>query len=532
MQIFLNGQELDLNVGEKVAITLQLNDLGDLSKANTSYTNKFKIPKTPKNVQVMNFLGVPGQLSRVPYKLNNVTIIEDSLPLLINGFAELSDNDEKSYNMNVYGSEKTFFEKLKTHTLQDVYGQRNIVWTAESLVPYINGAGMNGITLPVAQYNANTTHSGSLQSLGTVFTRTLVTQTSPHFYVRFLFEKIFTHLGYTVTYPFIYDAVFNRLVIPSAKGVSHFQVGYGDTFNVQLCLPEVSCDVLVKELMYRYGLVIKVNEFDKKVTFTKLDTLLKSGPVLDWTDKFSGLKNEKYNIDGYGQTNYLRYKEDVMDENYPTLGPADALMGLFKIDNETLNKEKTIIDSAFVKPPLCRVIESNDWAKGRIFLHTTGTDSFLLDIAENTLESGAELRPREIPFQIQYLKNLSGVVQFRLERPNGTYTTTNVNNPLVGSTNNLSFQTFLNTNYGQIINLLQTMHVIKCTMKLSLLDVYNFDFHSRIYLEQFGSYFYVNKISSYQKNKLVEVELVKIPPIVQTGGGSYQYGTLNMIGTL
>ena len=532
MQIFLNGKELDLNVNERVAITMQINDLGDLSKANTSYTNKFKIPKTPNNVQVMKFLGVPGHLSRIPYVLNDVTVIEDSLVLLSNGYAEINDADDKSYNLNIYGSEKTFFEKLKLYMLKDVYPVTNVLWTAETLLPRANAT--SNYVFPVAQYNGNTIHSGSLQNINSVFTRTKVTQTSPHFYVKYLFESIFTYLGYSVSYPVQSDPIFQRLVIPSQKGVSHFGVQYGDTFNIQNCVSEVTCDVLIKEIMFRYGLIIKVNEFEKKVTFTKLDTLIKNGSILDWTDKFSRFKNEKYSISGYGQKNFFKYKDDVAHENYPTIDPADSLLGSFEIDNQTLEPTKTIIDSSCIKPKMYRVVESNDWAKGRIFFWTTGTSHFLFDVAENTIETNGDVKLKEVPFQIQYLKNLTGTVAYRFERPDNTFAQLLVSNPKSASFDNLSFQNFIDSNYPQVINMLQTMNVLKCEMNLSILDVNNFDFHRRIYLEQFGSFFYVNKINNFQKNKITEVELIKIPNIYSNsdGGESYYGRHNNMIGTL
>lgn len=531
MQIFLDGQELDLNPNERIALTFQISDIADLSKANTSYTNKFKIPKTEKNLRILHYLGVPGNLSRKPYILNNVTVLEDSILILGNGYCEISDANGKEYNINIYGSEKTFFEKLKNYTLKDIYPTTNIIWTAQNLLNYVNSS--SNFCFPVAQYNGESFHSGSLQTSGTAYSRTKATSSTPVFFVRYIFESIFSFLGYTVTYPMQTNSIFSKLVLPAQKGVSHFGIQHGDTFNLKNCVHEVACEVLIKELMHRYGLILKVDEINKKVTFQRMDNLLRSSLIIDWTDKFSSFGNEKYFLDGYAQKNYFKYSEDEADINMPELFPSDELIGSFNIQNETLDKEKTIIESAFKKPKMSRPIESNTNAKGRIFFPTSnGINYFLLDLAENTLENDGTYKIKEIPFQLMYLRNIGPTpINFSFIEPSGTQRTAIQIQGRTCSKDNISFQQFINENYVEVKNLLDTMNITKVTMKLSVLDIYRFDFFSRVYLQQFGCFFYVNKITNWQKDKLVDVELIKIPSVVSTGGG-YGYSNNNMIGSL
>lgn len=510
MQLFINGKEVDLSADERIAITLQACDMGDISRANTSYSNSFKVPKTANNVSVMEYLGVPGTVTRIPYQLNNVTLIEDSIVLVNNGYGVISETIDTHYSINVYGAEKAFFEKIRQYTIKETYGLRSILWSAQNLLNYLNPT--SDFCFPVAQYNAETIHSGSLQNSGNVFSRTKAMSSSPHFFVKTLFQKIFSFLGYSLEYPMQNDFLFGNLVMPAGKGISKFPAVHGEFFNVQNLVPEISCDVFIREIMQRYGLIVQVDETAKKVTFKRMQDLILNGTVADWTDKFVEFKNEKYSMGKYGQKNYFKYSEDVENEFYPTQYPADELMGTFELDNETLDKEVTIIESNFQKAQYYRFSETNNSAKGRIFFHTQGGASYnLLDVAENEQQDNGDLKEKEVPHQLMYLYPI-GTLSFSFIEPDGTTRTQSISGRAC-SNSNISFQQYINTNYSQIINLLNNMHLIKVRMKLSLLDVYNFDFFKRIYLQQYGAFFYLNKISNFEKDKLTEVELIRIPPI-------------------
>ena len=527
MQLFINGKAIDVSPSERVAITFQRNDLADISKANTSYTNKFKIPKTPNNVNAFEYLGVNGFSTRVPYRLNDVSLVDNSIQIIYNGYAEIVDSDSDSYNINIYGAEKTFFEQIKGITLQDVYPDNIINWTAENLKLYTT-SNIN-FCFPIAQYNGHAEQRGSLQS-GIAFCKTRVMSTSPYFFVKQLFQNIFSYLGYTVSYPIVNDSIFTKLVMPSQLGVSQFltTIQYGQPYNIKNSVPQMAVTSFLKEIMYRFQLVIKVDEFNKRVHFKQLDDIITSNDVVDWSDKYDALKNEKYAFSNYGQNNHFIYANDVADENFPDINPANILRGSFPIDNETLDKDKTIITSEFIKPKLARQRQTNDFAQGRIYF-PDGNSYYLYDNAENTVdyESG-DVEKKENEYQILHLSTLRQgtairTVNIHFVRPDGSDEVATAIQARAAQLDNISFQEFLDNNYPQLINLLDNVVIVKCMMNLNLLDIHNFDFFSRVYLKQFSSYFYVNKITNWEKNKAVEVELIKIPAPVDTyynsGGG-------------
>lgn len=530
MQIFINGQEIDLYQGEKVAITLQINNLGELDKSNTSYTNSFKIPRTATNTRIFENLGIPGNTSRVMFNLNNVSIYEDSLPILVNGFGEITETTPTYYTLNVYGSEKSFFEKIKNVTVKDCFPDFNLSYTSSILANYIRAVGV--FCFPLAQYNGNTIFTNSLTVAGASWTRTHVEQTTPVFYAKYLFDQIFVHLGYTVEYPM--GAEFINMVVPAQKGVSHFGLVYGQNFNIKNCVTEINAGQYIKEIMWRFGLIIQVDEVNKKVSFTKMDTLLSSGQILDWTDKLVEIKNEKYKLDGYAQKNIMTYAEDEADDRFPLDVFEDELEGSFNLDIQTYDAEKEVITSEAIKPKMWGYQETNEWAKGFIWFWNYSPPNrqiFMLDIAENSIKDDGTVELKEVPFQFMMLRGGVPPMNFTFLSPNGQNDYTAVlTTPRVLTKNNLSWQYYIDNYYKNIYQLLAEPTTVKVIMHLSVLDIYNLNFFNRIYLEQYGSYFYLSKINNWQKDKLVEVELIKIPPISTASG--YYASSARMIGTL
>lgn len=516
MQLFINGKEISLSADERVAITLQQNDLADVSKPNTSYTNKFKILKNADNIAAMEFLGVAGFTSRMPYRLNNVNLLEDSILLIQNGFCEIVDSDSKYYNINVYGSEKEFFEKIKGYTLQDVYPDENVTWNVNNLFHYTSGT--TTFCFPIAQYSNASYHSNFVQQ-NNPFTRCSSLEMSPNFFVRNLFKNIFLHVGYTFELPtsVTTDPVYNNLIVPSQKGVRANGVVYGQPFNVKNCVPRLDCITLIKEIMWRYGLVMQVNQSRKKVIFFKLSELITSSEIVDWSDKFSELKSEIYSIGNYGQTNIFEYADDEADENIPEFYPANLLRGIFQLDNETLPNEKTVITSAIKKGKICKQEEltGNTGVKGVVFLDFNSgqivTGDFLFDLFETTVSDEGQISNRDIPTYLMHLTTRNDIINFGIMDNFGFYTTRDIV-AKVATNENISFQDFINNHYQGLINVLNTPMLVKCKMNLNLLDIHNLDFNKRYYIKQLHSHFYLNKIKNWENGKEVEVELIRIPP--------------------
>lgn len=65
VRIDSTGEELDV-IGN-VAFVKQVNDIGDITKATSSYTWQLTFPKSPRNTTILKGLGIAGSTSTIPY---------------------------------------------------------------------------------------------------------------------------------------------------------------------------------------------------------------------------------------------------------------------------------------------------------------------------------------------------------------------------------------------------------------------------------------------------------------------------------
>jgi len=112
------GDRLDV-IGD-VNYTKVVNDIGDISKVNTSYTWSLKFPKTPNNTNVLDGLGIDGSESTKPYETLKVAIIENGIPILRNGNLQITETNKTEYVGNVKDGIVDFFNSMGDESLADL----------------------------------------------------------------------------------------------------------------------------------------------------------------------------------------------------------------------------------------------------------------------------------------------------------------------------------------------------------------------------------------------------------------------------
>src|SRR5690606_5771588 len=60
-------------------------DVGDITTANSSYTWQLKFPKSPKNTQIFQGLGIAGSNSQMPYQKIVCQILDNGIMIEPNG---------------------------------------------------------------------------------------------------------------------------------------------------------------------------------------------------------------------------------------------------------------------------------------------------------------------------------------------------------------------------------------------------------------------------------------------------------------
>lgn len=118
--LYINGQLADLEPGQQIARTLQVNDLNSLDSRQASYTNKFKLPKTSTNIKIMAFLTVTGNNSNIPYQKNECSLYSDSGECFVyKGWAVITDagND---FEAVIYDGIIDFYKAIENKSLSEL----------------------------------------------------------------------------------------------------------------------------------------------------------------------------------------------------------------------------------------------------------------------------------------------------------------------------------------------------------------------------------------------------------------------------
>lgn len=591
-EVFINDIRLDL-LSNEITQTFQLGDIGDISTRQTSYTNKFKAPKTPNNIVACNYLGIVGkehvfEANQFPYGTPSAKIIESGIELVSSGLA-LATETNNNFEITIYGSEKSFYEKVKDLTLQDCFPDTFFTYTAENVATAFDRNSSFVFTLLYYNNFTRTHHSFGNYNNGVSFApyaKLWTERMTPQFFWKTLFKNIFDYLGYTVVNPIANDSRFLNLLTNASTTVMNFNVQYGQEFNFKNVAPIMNCADFIKEVMMRFGLLIRVSELHKKVEFIRMDDLITVAPVEDWSGKFSSFKKEIYKLGSYGRKNIMNHPSDTGDDiqNESVIDlyrdwADNELTGSFNIKNSQIDKEEaTIFTSKFSKPELVRYTKyelvntygtdtPGVWEYfGAVYVGTENSNGsisnyrqyHLIDMLEFEYDGDYPYEnyltvksvTKEFKPQVFYNYKANYGFQLRMRLPDGTFQnfgklsiniaqyqeeyeqfinnnnipTTTVKKPLV------SFQIFLDENYPFTVKTLNKMKVVSCLMNLSVVDIYTLDFFKRKHIRQLGANFYLNKVGNYKVGKLTECELVKIPSNFDEE--SYYEKNSQMIGTL
>ncbi len=116
VKLTANGQTFEGLDSQSVKYTKQIADIFDLAVISSSYTNGFKIPKTPHNTQIMQGLGIVGDTSQIPYQKVPSTLSQNGFTLFSNGWLSVKDTGD-DYNVSCIDGMIDFFKAIENRTM-------------------------------------------------------------------------------------------------------------------------------------------------------------------------------------------------------------------------------------------------------------------------------------------------------------------------------------------------------------------------------------------------------------------------------
>lgn len=116
VELIVNQNIIELPKGTSIKYTKQISEIFDIANVACSFTNSFEFNKTPFNTQAMQFLGISGDGSTVPYKKNNSLLKVNGFDIVSNGWFNVSGTDD-NYKGSVIDGIVDFFKAIENRTM-------------------------------------------------------------------------------------------------------------------------------------------------------------------------------------------------------------------------------------------------------------------------------------------------------------------------------------------------------------------------------------------------------------------------------
>ncbi|EMY3482116.1 hypothetical protein AAIP36_000320 [Flavobacterium psychrophilum] len=265
--------------------------------------------------------------------------------------------------------------------------------------------------------------------------------------------------------------------------------------NTSLSFSEELSDFYVKdffkEVLNLFGLTPFKKKHSNHIDFLKLEEIIVMETAIDWSAKFIGVISEKNKLGDYAKENIFSYQYNDELNTYNN--------SKIKINNENLEDFKTVIESITFSP-------SNEYVSFAVQNDNVNTLIFQQYDKEIQDNGTIKYKPLSKRFYFQRSSQRIGTVDFTSEKLLESVTASEIS---LANFNQLEMDSIISDSYLPLQNVLKKVKVLEVEFNLNSFDVEQFTFKQIIYVEQLASYFMVNKISNFLKNKSTKVELIK-----------------------
>ena len=486
LEIWYNGIKLDMFENETVSFTFQVNDIADFGNRQSTYTNSFNLPKTPKNVQAFKGLSLPSDNSKSPYQVANCVLKLEGFDISIRDYLNIKESSDV-YKVYIYSGIVDLFKSL-----ENKYIGTHLAF------PYVDNIYKDSYSITLSWQDPNikyliASYGGKThyQNGGNTIINT--DYLFPSIRLKYLWDLIFQMSGFEYEGTLFQSEDFQSIYIT-------FPNGRDEEFNAPFSFKEVMADFpitdLVKDVVNIFGLTIYPDKYEKKLIFKTTDERFQGIDIIDWSYKFIERKSEDYTYDSYAARNTLRWKYDENSTNFNN--------GAITIDNETLDEEKTLFTSKFYTHQQNPVFFS---LGSEVYLSPVFK---LIDKQRN--DSGAEVyKALSNRYMLIRAEQKTGEIRLGSKSDNsagylfdGDY--------FVGSSKDLGFRYFVQKYYKGIETILNDSRIHKIDIDIDLVDILKLDLDKVYYFEQEQQNYILNKLNWKTNQNTGSGEFVRLLP--------------------
>jgi len=216
-EVFFDDSALDLDPSQTVAITRQINDIGDLENRQVDFTNRFKALRTHRNDKTLESLVKVYSGSLLAYRNSNGLIRSDGVDIARGALAQISEVTEKAYTLVFFNGVLNFFDALAGKKLSDLdLSAFDHTWSASNAVN--SQLTTTGYIYAVCEFGGLSNPGFGIRDIdvrGLVFSM----------FVNSIVDQIFTDAGFTKSGDIFSDNQYLDLILPMSNDAFSIQTG-------------------------------------------------------------------------------------------------------------------------------------------------------------------------------------------------------------------------------------------------------------------------------------------------------------------
>ena len=121
VEIYIEGEALELSDQTRIGITYQANNIGELQKRQGNFTNTFKIPLTLSNMSALQWSNVISSNTSLPYTKSGATYIEEGIEIISDGEAIIQKVDQDFIFINIVSGNVDLAKAIGDLIVGDLY---------------------------------------------------------------------------------------------------------------------------------------------------------------------------------------------------------------------------------------------------------------------------------------------------------------------------------------------------------------------------------------------------------------------------
>ena len=226
-EVYINDKMIEISNPKMIGLTFQVGSIFDISGRSGNLSNKFKVPFTLINQQVLGNLSNINADNNLPYQRNTAKIVQNGIEIVPNGFA-IIDSTSDGYDITIYSGNVSFFDLIKDLNVNDLdFDDLNHLYT--SLNQKISWETSLKYIYPIIEWGQKTTNL--LVNSAIVHVEDFI----PCLYFKTILDRTLIFLGYSLTGLFKDSAEYNGILVsPQNFGMSDDDANVidGKAYNV------------------------------------------------------------------------------------------------------------------------------------------------------------------------------------------------------------------------------------------------------------------------------------------------------------